>query len=100
MSTEDPRDDAGDATSDDMVGEAALQLWSAPQTDFDPFEVPPEEWAEDPVPVRDIDIAYDTHLDVEVVRAALHRLDGRTLVVGRDAGNWSVTRVIPQAPPP
>ena len=31
-----------DSTTDDMVAESALQLWSAAQTDFDPFEVPSE----------------------------------------------------------
>lgn len=89
-----------DATVDDMVGESALQLWAAAQTDFDPFEVPPEEWADDPVPVRDADIMVDTGLDVDTVRQALLRLDGTSLVVGRDSGNWSVKRVIPQDPPP
>ena len=42
-----------DDTVDDMVAEAALQLWSAAQTDFDPFEVPSEQWPEQAVPVRD-----------------------------------------------
>jgi hypothetical protein len=88
-----------DATVDDMVGESALQLWAAAQTDFDPFQVPPEEWPEDPVPVRDADIVVDTGLDMDEVRHALMRLDGTSLVVGRDAGNWSVKRVIPQDRP-
>lgn len=82
-------------TTDDIVAESALQLWSAAQTDFDPFEVPSEEWPENPVPVRDADIAVDTHLDVESVRSALGRLDGVAVVVGREAGTWSVLRVIP-----
>ena len=87
-----------EATVDEIVGQSALQLWAAAQTDFDPFQVPPEEWR-DPIPVRDVDIAVDTGLDVEVVRPALQRLDGITLVLGSDAGNWSVRRVIPQDRP-
>ena len=89
----------GDAEVDEIVGAAALQLWSAAQTDFDPFQVPPEEWADDPVPVRDVDITHDTGLALEVVHASLARLDGREVVVGRDAGSVSVTRVIPQDRP-
>lgn len=85
-----------DATVDDMVAESALQLWSAAQTDFDPFEVPSEEWPDSTVPVRDADLAVDTRLEVEDVRAALGRLDGVKVVVGRDAGSWSILRVIPQ----
>ena len=41
-----------DHTTDDIVHESALQLWAAAQTDFDPFEVPPEEWGPNVVPVR------------------------------------------------
>ena len=85
-----------DSTTDDVVAESALQLWSAAQTDFDPFEVPSTEWPETTVPVRDADIAVDTHLEVDDVRAALERLDGVKVVVGRDAGTLSVQRVIPQ----
>ena len=81
---------------DDMVAESALQLWSAAQTDFDPFEVPSEEWPDNPVPVRDADIAVDTRLEVEDVRASLRRLDGVKVVVGHDAGTTSVLRVIPE----
>ena len=81
---------------DDMVAESALQLWSAAQTDFDPFEVPSEDWPDNPVPVRDADIAVDARLDVDDVRASLRRLDGVTLVVGHDAGTTSVLRVIPE----
>lgn len=88
-----------DSTVDDIVAESALQLWSAAQTDFDPFEVPSEEWPDDPVPVRDADIAVDTHLEVEDVRSALDRLDGVKVVVGRDAGSCSVLRVIPADTP-
>ena len=88
-----------DATVDDMVAESGLQLWAAAQTDFDPFEVPPGEWADDPVPVRDVDITHDTGLDLEVVQASLERLDGAKLVVGRDAGNLSVVSVVPQPGP-
>ena len=87
-----------DATTDDIVAESALQLWSAAQTDFDPFEVPSEDWPSTAVPVRDADIAVDTHLEVEDVRAALERLDGVKVVVGRDAGTCSVLRVIPTDP--
>ena len=87
------------STVDDMVAESALQLWSAAQTDFDPFEVPSEEWPENPVPVRDADIAVDTHLEVDDVRSALGRLDGVKVVVGRDAGSLSVLRVIPADTP-
>jgi hypothetical protein len=90
---------ASDDTVDDMVAEAALQLWSAAQTDFDPFEVPSEEWPDDAVPVRDVDIAVDTRLDVDDVRAALGRLDGRKVVLARDAGTVSVVRVVPEDTP-
>ena len=85
-----------DATVDGMVAESALQLWSAAQTDFDPFEVASEDWPTSAVPVRDADIAVDTRLEVEDVRAALERLDGVKLVVGREAGTCSVLRVIPE----
>jgi hypothetical protein len=90
---------ASDDTVDDMVAEAALQLWSAAQTDFDPFEVPSEEWPADAVPVRDADIAVDTRLELDDVRASLERLDGLRLVLGRDAGTVSVVRVLPQDTP-
>ena len=90
---------APDDTVDDMVAEAALQLWSAAQTDFDPFEVPSQEWPDDAVPVRDADIAVDTRLDVDDVRAALERLDGRKLVLARDAGTAIVVRVLPEDTP-
>ena len=90
---------ASDDTVDDMVAEAALQLWSAAQTDFDPFEVPSEEWPDDAVPVRDADIAVDTRLDVDDVRASLERLDGRKVVLARDAGTVSVARVVPEDTP-
>jgi hypothetical protein len=93
-------DEKSQDTVDDMVRESALQLWAAAQTDFDPFAVPPEEWAEDPVPVRDADIAVDTRLEVEEVRAALERLDGSRLVLGRDGGTLSVRRMIPDDGPP
>lgn len=83
----------------EIVRESAVQLWSAAQTDFDPFEVPPSEWGPETVPVRDVDIAVDTHLDVEDVREALGRLDGVRLVVGRDAGRMSVTSIIPDDVP-
>jgi hypothetical protein len=82
--------------TDDMVAESALQLWSAAQTDFDPFQVPPEEWPDHPVPVRDADIAVDTRLEVDDVRASLRRLDGVKVVLGHDAGTTSVLRVIPE----
>ena len=81
---------------DDMVAESALQLWSAAQTDFDPFEVPSEDWPDNPVPVRDADIAVDARLEVDDVRASLRRLDGVKVVVGHDAGTISVLRVIPE----
>jgi hypothetical protein len=51
------------------------------------------------VPVRDADIAVDTHLELEDVRAALGRLDGVKVVVGREAGTVSVLRVIPEDVP-
>jgi hypothetical protein len=79
-----------------MVAESALQLWSAAQTDFDPFELPSEDWPATAVPVRDVDIAVDTHLEVDDVRASLARLDGVKVVVGREAGTVSVLRVVPQ----
>ena len=87
------------STVDDMVAESALQLWSAAQTDFDPFEVDSSEWPETAVPVRDADIAVDTRLEVDDVRAALERLDGVKVVVGREAGTVSVLRVVPADTP-
>lgn len=86
-------------TTDDMVAESALQLWSAAQTDFDPFEVDSAEWPETAVPVRDADIAVDTRLEVDDVRAALERLDGVKVVLGREAGTLSVLRVVPEDTP-
>ena len=82
----------------DIVYESALQLWAAAQTDFDPYQVPPNEWA-DAVPVRDADIATDARLDLETVRARLRDLDGRRLVIGDDAGNLSVKAPIPEDGP-
>lgn len=79
----------------DVVYQSALQLWAAAQTDFDPFQVPPSGWIE-AVPVRDVDIATDARLDVEVVRGHLRSLDGRRLVVGHDAGNLAVLAPIPE----
>lgn len=94
-----PADDTDDSTLDDMVAESALQLWAAAQTDFDPFEVDSSQWPEVTVPVRDADIAVDTRLDVEDVRAALGRLDGVKVVLGREAGTVSVVRVLPEDVP-
>ena len=88
-----------DATTDDIVAESALQLWAAAQTDFDPFEVPSEDWPADAVPVRDADIAVDTHLDLDDVRSSLARLDGVKVVLGRDADTCSVLRVVPADTP-
>ena len=88
-----------DDTVDDMVSESALQLWAAAQTDFDPFEVPSSEWPEEAVVVRDADIAVDTHLELGDVRASLGRLDGVTVVLGRDADTCTVLRVIPADTP-
>lgn len=79
----------------DIVYESALQLWAAAQTDFDPYQVPPEEWG-DAVPVRDVDIAIDARLDLDTVRARLHDLDGRRLVIGVDADSLSVRAPIPE----
>ena len=87
------------STTDDIVAESALQLWSAAQTDFDPFEVDSSDWPETAVPVRDADIAVDTRLEVDDVRAALERLDGVKFVVGREAGTVSVLRVVPADSP-
>ena len=81
------------------LAEAALQLWSAAQTDFDPFEVPSEQWPEQADPVRDADIAVDTRLDLDDVRAALRRLEGVKLVVGRDGRTLSVVRMLPEDTP-
>ena len=89
---------AEDLAPQNIVHQSALQLWAAAQSDFDPFEVPPSEWGPNVVPVRDADIAIDTHLDVETVREALRSLDGSRLVVGRDGGTMSVDRIIPDAP--
>ena len=88
-----------DTTTDEMVAESALQLWSAAQTDFDPFEVPSQDWPATAVPVRDADIAVDTHLELDDVRASLGRLDGVKVVVGQEAGTVSVLRVIPADTP-
>jgi hypothetical protein len=88
MADHDEQDD-----HDEIVHQSALQLWAAAQTDFDPYEVPPEEWR-DPVPVRDADIATDTRLELDAVRDSLRRLDGTRLVLGEDGGTLSVTRVI------
>lgn len=79
----------------EVVYQSALQLWAAAQTDFDPYEVPPSDWI-DAVPVRDVDIAVDSRLDLETVRAHLRFLDGRRLVVGHDAGNLAVRAPIPE----
>jgi hypothetical protein len=51
------------------------------------------------VPVRDADIAVDTRLELDDVRASLERLDGLRLVLGRDAGTVSVVRVLPEDTP-
>ena len=88
-----------ETTTDDIVSESSLQLWAAAQTDFDPFQVPSEEWPEVGVPVRDADIAVDTGLELNEVRSSLGRLDGVKVVVGREAGTWSVLRVIPEDTP-
>lgn len=89
---------ADELSHQDIVHQSALQLWAAAQTDFDPFAVPPADWGPNIVPVRDADIAVDTHLDLDAVREALTTLDGHRLVVGRDAGNMSVERIIPDDP--
>lgn len=88
-----------ESTVDDVVAESALQLWSAAQTDFDPFEVPSEQWPAETVPIRDADIAVDARLEVDDVRASLERLDGVKVVLGRDAGTLSVLRVLPEDVP-
>lgn len=92
-------DSTPDATHDEIVAESALQLWAAAQTDFDPFEVPSEEWPDEAVPVRDADIAVDTRLDLDDVRSALGRLDGVKVVLGREAGTVSVLRVVAEDAP-
>ncbi|KQV65049.1 hypothetical protein ASC64_15265 [Nocardioides sp. Root122] len=86
-------------TTDDIVAESSLQLWAAAQTDFDPLQVPSAEWPDRTVPVRDADIAVDTRLEVDEVRASLGRLDGVKVVVAREAGTWSVVRVVPEDTP-
>ncbi len=88
-----------DATTDEVVAQSALQLWAAAQTDFDPFQLASDDWPETTVPVRDADISVDTHLEIDDVRASLARLDGVKVVVGREAGTWSVLRVIPEDVP-
>jgi hypothetical protein len=88
-----------DTTTDDMVHESALQLWAAAQTDFDPFEVPPEEWGPNVVPVRDIDIAHDTGLALDAVRESIRRLDGTRLVAERAGGDVVITRIVPDDAP-
>lgn len=89
---------AEDTTDRDIVYESALQLWAAAQTDFDAYLDPPTKWV-DAVPVRDVDIATDSRLDLETVRARLRDLDGRRLVVGHDAGTLSVKAPIPEDGP-
>ena len=89
---------ADHASEGDLVYQSALQLWAAAQTDFDPYEVPPEQWA-DAVPVRDVDIATDLNLDLDVVRDRLRALDGHRLVIGVDADTLSVTAPIPEDEP-
>lgn len=88
------------AAVDDIVAESALQLWSAAQTDFDPFEVPTPEWPSGAVMVRDADIAVDTHLDIDVVQASLDRLDGLRVVLGREGGRRNVLRIVPTGAAP
>jgi hypothetical protein len=83
----------------DIVYESALQLWAATQTDFDPYQVPPTEWGDAVVPVRDVDIATDAKLDLETVRSRLRELDGRRLVIGYDADSLSVKAPIPEDGP-
>jgi len=85
---------------DDIVYQSSLQLWAAAQTDFDPYEVPPDEWDSAPVPIRDVDIATDTGLEIDAVRECLGRLDGTRLVVGRDAGTLAVVAPISEGGPP
>ena len=80
----------------DIVYESALQLWAAAQTEFDPYEVPPDAWCDAAVPVRDIDIAVDVNLDLDTVRARLRDLDGLRLLIEIDAGNLSVKAPIPE----
>jgi hypothetical protein len=99
MAVDDTHDSTTDSRNDEIVAESALQLWAAAQTDFDPFQVPSTEWPDAAVPVRDADIAVDTRLEVEDVRAALERLDGVKVVVGREAGTCSVLRVVPEDTP-
>jgi hypothetical protein len=88
-----------DKTTDDMVHESAVQLWSAAQTDFDPFEAPPQEWGPNVVPISDADIAQDARLDLEAVRASLARLDGSRLVLGERGGDLAVLRIVPDDVP-
>ena len=85
--------------AEDVVYESALQLWAAAQTDFDPYQVPPSEWSP-AVPIRDVDIAVDTGLDLDVVRECLHRLDGRRAVIEQEGGTVSVTAPISEGGPP
>ena len=63
------------------------------------FAVDSREWPEVQVPVWDADIATDTRLDLETVRAALGRLDGTRLVVDRTGDTWAVRSVIPEDRP-
>ena len=79
---------------DDIVHQSALQLWAAAQTDFDPYEVPPEQWT-GAVAITEEDIAVDTRLASDVVRECLLRLDGTRLVVVDDGGTLFVTSIVP-----
>ncbi len=89
---------ADETTPRDVVYESALQLWAAAQTDFDPYQVPPSEWA-NAVPVRDADIATDLGLELDVVRAALRELDGQRLVIADDDGRLVVRAPLPEDTP-
>lgn len=79
---------------EEVVHQSALQLWAAAQTDFDPYEVPPEEW-KGAVAITEADIATDTGLPPDVVRDCLKSLDGTRLVVVDNGETLSVTSIVP-----
>ena len=52
------------------------------------------------MPIRDVDIAVDTDLDIEAVRDCLRRGAATTFILGEDGDNLSVTSIVPADGPP
>ena len=68
------RGEAPELSPEDIVHQSALQLWAAAQTDFDPYEVPPEEW-KGAVPITE---AVRTNLSLVEVDGSTVRVRGST----------------------